>query len=866
MPSTTRSLYLSADKVRAGRLELGLSQEQLAEKARVGKNTIANIEAKPNHRCHPNTADKVARALATPIAALTCCAQSNNVYLDPNLTAGLGDQLLGRGPELARLDAAWSDPSTSVLTVVGVGGQGKTALVKRWLDQGGDDFRGAAKVMGWSFAGQGVDGSAVAPDEFLTRAWEHFADGAEMPKQWNSVAFKLAGLIAAQANLLVLDGLEVFQHPLGPDAGKITAAEPIKQLLSHLADKNAGLCIVTSRVGVEDLLSSRNTRTPQLALGPLSQPAAVELLRHLGVPADAATLGKLSDQLWSHPLSLLLIGRYLADHALADDIQTWANTGVGEADRQAGGLNRRVMAQYCRWFDDPVPISLLKLVALFDSAVAIEVIEHFRELPAIGQLTPDIVLLADQDWRQALAELGRTGLLTRQIDHLSLHPIVRQYFRTELQHQAPQDYRDAQQRVYDFLLEGCDDLEPSCYDDLLDLHDAVLHGLEAGLFETCFNEVIWPRLLQGFPAVSLHMFNAGALHRILLRQYFVGEQLHPQALKAAVADPTTRARVLWWAGMVLRLTGDVEPAVPMFKQAAAGFSATGDLVGEVASVTYVSRCQHTQGRVSAALASASHCMAIVEQDAQEFHRRFLAAGNASPTLGTLLNGACRVEPDKVSLFQRLVSFPLADSLHYRGQLDEAMAIFEQAYRSDLPDMVALWDLFIAHDAMYYDLLLTLGHHQTINGLVAERLNHPTCSNALRSLMNTIGLRARIAALDDPAAIPQMRDELRTHGEQIDYRSSHHYVLATIELAAAARRLGDQQLAADLLQDATALKDALHWELGTTDLLIEDAHQRRRRGDYLGAYRQATRARERTQRDGYLLRQAGIEQLIASLGR
>ncbi|HIJ46092.1 MAG TPA: hypothetical protein HPP50_08070, partial [Rhodospirillaceae bacterium] len=44
-----------------------------------------------------------------------------------------GAELFGRDGELARLDAAWEDPGTHVISLAAFGGVGKTALVKHWL-------------------------------------------------------------------------------------------------------------------------------------------------------------------------------------------------------------------------------------------------------------------------------------------------------------------------------------------------------------------------------------------------------------------------------------------------------------------------------------------------------------------------------------------------------------------------------------------------------------------------------------------------------------------------------------------------------------------------------------------------------------
>src|SRR5260370_41332615 len=81
--------------------------------------------------------------------------------IDIGRLPGPGPRFVGRDAELARLDEAWADPGTHVLSLVAFGGGGKSALVSRWLDQvAGEGWRGAARVLGWAVFRQGSGGRA----------------------------------------------------------------------------------------------------------------------------------------------------------------------------------------------------------------------------------------------------------------------------------------------------------------------------------------------------------------------------------------------------------------------------------------------------------------------------------------------------------------------------------------------------------------------------------------------------------------------------------------------------------------------------------------------------------------------------------
>jgi len=78
-----------------------------------------------------------------------------------------GPHFVGRDAELARLDAAWEDPRIHVLTLVAFGGVGKSALVARWMDRmAADNWRGAARVLDWSFYSQGMEDRVTSAEPF----------------------------------------------------------------------------------------------------------------------------------------------------------------------------------------------------------------------------------------------------------------------------------------------------------------------------------------------------------------------------------------------------------------------------------------------------------------------------------------------------------------------------------------------------------------------------------------------------------------------------------------------------------------------------------------------------------------------------
>ncbi len=141
-----------------------------------------------------------------------------------------------------------------MVSIVAMGGAGKSALVDRWI-QGmqQDGWRGAERVFGWSFYSQGSSHTASG-DTFMAEALKWFGDAdPTVGTAWER-GERLARLVKAKRTLLVLDGLEPLQAPPGPGEGKLR--DPgVAALVRELSAGGDGLCVLTSRLAVADLAS-----------------------------------------------------------------------------------------------------------------------------------------------------------------------------------------------------------------------------------------------------------------------------------------------------------------------------------------------------------------------------------------------------------------------------------------------------------------------------------------------------------------------------------------------------------------------------------------------------------------------------------
>ena len=448
--------------------------------------------------------------------------------LSPSKLPRTTGELFGRDAELARLEEAWQDRGVHLTSIVAWGGVGKTSLVSRWVaDLARRNFDGA-DYFDWSFYSQGTrDQSTASADAFVDAALRFFGDVAMADSAtgaWEKGA-RLAELVGKRRTLLVLDGLEPLQHPPGPLAGELKDPA-IRALLRGLAAKNAGLCVITTRVTLdEELKHYRDGVAQEWILDRLSVTAGVELLRTLGVQGSQAELKATVEEVDGHALTLNLLGRYLV-RAHEGDVRKRDRVKLGTATAgHQGGHAFRVMEAYERWFEaegiqGKQQLAALRLLGLFDRTATAECLALLRKAPKISGLTDALfvspsgwrklfqkpVPLGEEIWTVTLSLLAEAGLIETNGGAVDAHPLIREYFARRLQAGLAlpsfattgnnATWREAHGRLFDFLKESTEH-RPATLAGLQPLYQAVYHGCQAGRQREACVKVYRDRILRG---------------------------------------------------------------------------------------------------------------------------------------------------------------------------------------------------------------------------------------------------------------------------------------------------------------------------------------------------------------------------------
>jgi tetratricopeptide (TPR) repeat protein/GTPase SAR1 family protein len=407
-------------------------------------------------------------------------------------------ELFGRESEFKMLDEAWADPDINIISLVALGGVGKSSLVNHWQRRMGlDGYRGAEKVYAWSFYRQGTSGHGVSADEFIADALHWFGDANSTEgSQWGK-GERLTSLIGKQRTLLLLDGLEPLQEPphSGLQEGQLKE-ESLRALLRGLATVNPGLCVITSRLPVSDLTDCERYTARRINLEHLSPKAGAELLKAEGVVGAQDELEQASIEFGGHALALTLLGSYLS---IVHDGQIIYRSEVDilNQDEENGGHAQRVMASYERWFSGRPELAVLRMISLFDRPAEGAAIAALRKNSDIPDLTEPLKDLSEEQWKRALANLRKAKLIAEkdpaQPDTLDAHPLVREYFKKDLKENYEKAWIQGNDQLFEYFSGEAEEY-PETKEEMYILYRAVGHGCQANRHKLAFAKVYYDRI------------------------------------------------------------------------------------------------------------------------------------------------------------------------------------------------------------------------------------------------------------------------------------------------------------------------------------------------------------------------------------
>jgi WD40 repeat protein/transcriptional regulator with XRE-family HTH domain len=416
-PTADRLKALIAVYLRRGVFAPGREQEEVVAFWEAAREEASRLQAPFDHAWF---ATLRASALAAPPPAEVAAGPgaASSLRVAPLVAGGqdwgeapdLGT-FHGRADELATLtDWALVD-GCRLVAILGMGGNGKTALAARLARELAPHFdsvywrslRNAPPCAEW------LAGAIL----FLSGQQVRPAEGEEARLR------QLLELLRARRSLLVLDNLETVLEPGAPTVRYREGYDAYGQVLQVIGETGHQSCLVlTGREQPPELRARAGAQAPvrALRLGGMDAAVGRALLADIGLVGDAAAWGALVGRYAGNALALLVVGETIRA-VFGGEIAPFLQQG----EAVFGDI---------RWLLDGhlARLSAVERAVLDWLAVEREPIEFGRLVANLGPDTPRGEIL------EAVEALGRRSLLERgeQGATFTLQPVVLEYATEQL--------------------------------------------------------------------------------------------------------------------------------------------------------------------------------------------------------------------------------------------------------------------------------------------------------------------------------------------------------------------------------------------------------------------------------------------------
>lgn len=746
-------------------------------------------------------------------------------------------ELFGRDIELKLLDDAWGNQKTNILSLIAWGGVGKTALVNVWLNKMCDEqYRGAERVYGWSFYSQGAsEKKQVSTDLFIASALEWFGDSdPNKGTPWEK-GERLADLIRKKRTLVILDGLEPLQNPPGEKEGQIRDPA-LKCLLRELAINNSGLCIITSRLDVDDIKDFVDKTVQKIPLDHLSSEAGALFLQYLGAKGTLDDLKKASIEFGGHALALSLLGRYIAI-VYKGDLRQRDKIARLTDEKKHGGHAKRVIESYEKWFEGKPELNILRILGLFDRSADSGAIKAVKAKPPIKGLTSDLSELSEENWQYALDSLRGAKLLIKEDknrpDTLDCHPLIREHFGEILKVNNPDAWKEAHSRLYEYYKSQAEEY-PETIERMIPLLTAVAHGCDANRHQEVLYDVYIRRILRKDTHFITEKLRAHGAALSAISSFFD----IPWGSPVEGLNHSSKAFVLGESGFLLRELGRLEEAV-----------------------------QPMQTSLEAAIALNDWINASI--NANNLGELYLIMGDLIQALN-LANQSVELAYRIRDLDKRIVNkASLANAQHYNNRISDSLATFRKAEEMQKKIKGASKFLYSLKGFEYCDLLLNLGKYNVVHVRASQAIKISKKNNWLLifaldnlSLGRAYLLQAKQEHSDDfvkaTSHLNQAVDGLRQAGTQPFLPRS---LMARAELY---QMCGDFNKAGHDLYEAMIIAERGSMGLYQADCHLEYARLHLAMGEKGKARESLDTAKQMIDKMGYHLRDKDVTEIEGRL--
>jgi len=440
-------------------------------------------------------------------------------------------------------------------------------------------------------------------------------------------------------------------------------------------------------------------------------------------------------------------------------------------------------------------LQLLRILGLFDRQIEETAIHALVETsPPIRELTDQLQTLNRYKINAAIARLENIGLANRSkaassTQRLGCHPLIREHQKQRMKTNCYSAWCEVNARLFHYFSALPREQTPSAFEKIDMLCQAVVHGCEAGLYSSAFEDIYWPRISRR--ADYFITDRLGYVHKDLATLAAFFDQ--PWSDPAATLNATQKATILNLCGFRLRTVGRLEDAKSALTKALINFEALHSWEDASGAANNLAVLLRMEGDLDRAIEEGEKALEYAKL-VDDLHVRI----------------------------RRMAA--LAEFYHYRGDLNEALALFEQAEILQArcePDHPRLYSRL---GFRFCELLLTLGRFKEVQDraphIPSGRMQDDILDKAFACLCTGRALMQQ-SAYGDHNLLKEAEKLLRTSYDLM--QKSHNgdnEVRGCIALAECLRLQGRLLEASEFITEAVQIAEAANMNFHRLDCEFE----------------------------------------------
>jgi tetratricopeptide (TPR) repeat protein len=467
---------------------------------------------------------------------------------------------VGREQLLKELTDDWIDPDTRVTGLIGFGGEGKSSIARRWVD----DVLANEKckpdgVFWWGFYAK------PSVDEFFEVALKYMSGGTIDPSKLPSAGAKaqvIGAMLGAGRYLFVLDGLEVLQHQKGDQYGLLQSKNLLNFLECFGGSGVSSFCLITSRAPILDLMNY----TPYLHrnVNRLLTEDGNRLLRKVGIKGRNEELDKVVSDWDGHALTLSLLGSFIAEKC-DGDLSKAADIDLPEMGENRYKRVHRVLLRYDKHLDDAEHAFMMLFSAFRIPVVELAFDIVFRAKTKAPSLNVPVAKLSKKKFKTMIDRLLTYRIIRYDSYDKSYtaHPLIRNHYLVRLTRGKLSQTKNTHEQIKDYYLEMAGETPPNpSLHDLVPLIEAVHHLCSAGNFNEAY--IVRYRIYHGNRNYIFWELAAYPTALRMLLDFFPNGDMKRKPL---INDMDAQYKIYNDIGFSLMGMGDLEKALMPYKLA-----------------------------------------------------------------------------------------------------------------------------------------------------------------------------------------------------------------------------------------------------------------------------------------------------------